>query len=367
MRFFRFLKKFSLFCLILLFPLNVFARNFMDVPTYHKHFQAVAHLSDLGVINGYPNGSFQPQKGISRAEAIKILIAADFSQSQIGNALDWHQAQGHRYATFRDVSINEWFAPYVELAYRYGIIEGYPDGTFRPQNTINFAEALKIILLTNDVDTRRIRFNETPLLYVKKGDWFARYFGYAHNKNLINREKFYHPAQAITRGEFAEIVYRLKSIQKKGPQTFQASSQYHSNEYTITIPRLNVINVNVSFADPHNSKNALSVLKGGLGHYLSPPGNGKKMVLFGHSSGYSWDNSSYKHVLRQIDHIKQGDLIYINYQEKGYIYRTNNKEILPARQLDVIMKDYGYEEVAMYTCWPPDSISHRYVVYANRL
>lgn len=366
MRFFQLLKKFGLFSLILLFPLNVFARGFVDMPTYHKHFQAVAHLSDLGVINGYPNGSFQPQKSISRAEAIKILIAADFSQSEINRTLDWHRAQNHRYATFRDVPINDWFAPYVELAYQHGVVEGYSDGTFKPHNTINFAEALKIILMANNVDAKRTRFNETPLLYVKRSDWFARYFGYAYNKNLISRQKFYHPAQAITRGEFAEILYRLKTIQKNGQPMYQANSQPYSNEYTITIPRLNVINVGVSFADPYNSASALGVLKGGMGHYLSPPGNGHKMVLFGHSSGYSWDNSSYKHLLRQIDRIEINDLIYINYQEKGYIYRVSRKEIMPAGQLDAVMKDYGYEEVAMYTCWPPDSISHRYVVYANR-
>ena len=374
MRFFQSLKKFGLFCLILLMFSSVFlyipqagARSFADVPSYYKHRQAISHLSNLGIIDGYLDGSFQPQRSMSRAEAIKLLVAANFDQTSISQALGWHQERNHWYATFYDVPTEDWFAPYVELAYQNGIVEGYLDGNFKPHKTINFAESLKIILLANNVDTSRIRFNEAPLLYVKGGDWFARYFGYAYNKNLINREKFYHPAQPMTRGEFAEILYRLKTIQTNGLQAFQANSSAYSDEYTITIPSLNIVNVNVSFADPYSSDRAIGVLKGGMGHYLSPPGSGRKMVLFGHSSGYSWDNSSYKHLLRQIDRIKVNDLIYINYKEKGHIYRVRKEEVMPANQLNKIMKDYGYEEVAMYTCWPPDSISHRYVVYAGKI
>ncbi len=221
-----------------------------------------------------------------------------------------------------------------------------------------------MIIETYSVDVRRIRFTERPLLYVRGNDWFARYFEYAYDANLINRKKFYHPARQMTRGDFVEILYRLKTIKEEGLSQFPVRAGALSNEYTMTIPRLNLIDINVSFADPYNARNALTVLKNGLGHYLSPPGSGEKMVLFGHSSGYNWDSSSFKQVLRQIDQLKVGDMIYINYEERGYAYQIRNQEILPANKLNTVMNDYGYEELAMYTCWPPDSVSHRYVVYA---
>ena len=141
MRFFQFLKKLGLFCLVLLVFSSVFlhvpqadARSFPDVPNYHKHRQAISYLSDLGVINGYLDGSFQPQRSISRAEAIKLLVAANFDQLSVSQALDWHKERNHWYATFYDVPMKDWFAPYVELAYQNGIIQGYPNGSFQPHN-----------------------------------------------------------------------------------------------------------------------------------------------------------------------------------------------------------------------------------------
>lgn len=350
----------------LLIPLSVAAKTFSDVPTYHKYWLAISQLSDLGVVDGYPDGSFHPEQTISRAEAAKLLVSSIKSDEFIRKAASSFVKSGFS-SPFSDVSFNEWFGPYVVMAKQYGMADGYPDGSFKPGNTINFAEGLKMILQSYGADVQSERFVERSLLYVKGHEWFAPYFNYAYNHNLINTDKFYHPAQLMTRGEFAEILYRLKTIKEKGLRQFPVNQTSFSNEYTITIPRLGIVNVDVSFANPYDSAGALGTLKGGMGHYLSPPGGGGKMVLFGHSSGYSWDNSSYKHLLRQIDRLEIGDFIYINYQERGYIYQVRNKDILPAGQLNTVMTDYGYEEMAMYTCWPPDSISQRYVVYAARL
>ena len=366
MYFLRFLQKLGLFSLMLLLPITVSAQAFWDVPAHHKHHQAVSHLSDIGVISGYQDGSFQPDRTVSRAEAVKLLITSVKSKDLIQKIMDSYLKDGYP-SPFFDSPLREWFGPYVAMARQYSIVGGYSDGSFRPHNTINFAEGLKIALETYGINVRSERFIHTPLLYMQGHEWFAPYFSYARNHNIINPDKFYHPAQLMTRGEFAEIIYRLKTIREDGLQKFQTTNRSFSDEYTITIPKLDIINVNVEFANPHDPDGALGVLKGGMGHYLAPPGSGHKMVLFGHSSGYNWDNSSYKHLLRQIDRLEPGDLIQVNYQEKGYVYRISNKDILPADQLNTVMKDYGYEEMALYTCWPPDGISHRYVVYAARI
>ena len=204
---FRFLKKLGLICLGLCVPMVVFAQSFADVPNHHKYYQAVANLSDLGVVSGYSDGSFQPQKTISRAEAAKLLITSVKSKSFIDTVSG--RLQGN---PFYDVQLREWFGPYVALTAQYGITGGYPDGSFRPHNTINLAEALKMILEAYGVNTVYARLNQTPLLYVQGNEWFASYFAYAYDKNLINRDKFYHPAQQMTRGEFVETLYRLKTI-----------------------------------------------------------------------------------------------------------------------------------------------------------
>jgi len=350
----------------LITPLATYARSFSDVSSYYKHYDAIDYLSDSGLVGGYADGNFKPDSNINRAEFTKVVISAAFDDDVDTCIAD--NSQTHwTYMFFPDVPIDKWFAKYVCTAKVNGVVSGYSDGSFKPGNSINFAEGLKIILDAYSTNAGRTRTINSTLLYISDGDWYAPYFSYAYNKNLINRDKFYHPAQYMTRGEMAEIIYRLETIEESGGDEFEEESSVDSDEYTITIPRLNIINLNVSFADPYNSKKALETLKNGLGHYLSPPGDGKKLVIFGHSSGYSWDDSAYKTILRQINKIQTGDEIYINYQEKGYAYQVYKNEILAAKQLNSIMTDYGYEELALYTCWPPDSIKQRYVVYASPL
>jgi len=357
-----FIKKLVFLLVGLMVPLVSYAQFFGDVPSYHQYADAIEDLAYQGVISGYPDGTFKPDQTINRAEFVKIIVESQFSDLDIETCLADHTMPTWAYVYFDDVPYQSWFSKYICVAATHGIVAGYPDGTFHPSQPINFAEALKILLESAQVDVRTVRFAEHPLLYVKSSDWFSRYFIYAHNKALINPQKFYHPGQLVTRGEMADLIYRFNENARGGSPAFP--EQTHSTEYTLTIPKLNIINLNVSFADPYNAKKALEVLKYGLGHYLSPPGGGQKMVIFGHSSGYNWDTSSYKQVLRQINKLEAGDRIYINYHERGFVYEVVNKEILPAQNLAAIMNDYGYEELALYTCWPPDSIKQRYVVHA---
>jgi len=349
----------------LLVQQTAYAKSYPDVSANHKNAKSIAALSDQGIINGYANGEFHPDGLINRAEAVKILVGTKFDKSIIEKALDRHKELRHRYVIFPDVKIGEWFGKYVEMAYQNKIVKGYPDNTFKPGNNINFAEALKVILESYKVDYNSLAFKDNPLLLVKREDWFAPYFTYAQEYNLINQNKFYHPGQLITRGEFVEIIYRLQTVINSDLPEFIADKLPTSNEYRITIPRLNIIDLPVSFADPQNEKAALDVLKRGLGQYLATPGSGKKMVLFGHSSGYSWDNSPYKTLLKQIDKIKTGDKVYINYREKGYVYEIFKSDIILATEDYKLMENQNKNELALYTCWPPNQIKYRYVVYGK--
>ncbi len=341
------------------------ARSYPDLPAGHKHYQAVMDLTEKGIVQGYPDGRFGPERTLNRAEAVKMLVGAQFDPSTIASALDHHRMNRHRYAAFPDVLLKEWFAPFVEVSRQNRIIQGYPDGLFRPASSINFAEALKVILESHGVEEGSATFRQNPLLLVQRGEWFEPYFSYAYEHNLISQSKFYHPGQLITRGEFAEVIHRLQSIQQSGLPQYIEPFPASSDEYTVTIPKLGIIGLKVSFADLYNEKGALSILKDGLGSYLSRPGQGKKTILFGHSSSYSWDKSPYTTILRQINRLADGDMIYVNYREKGYAYKIYKSEIIPASQDKKLLENRSENEIALYTCWPPDSIRERYVVYAK--
>ena len=107
--------------------------DFSDVAADKWYNNAVSTLSNMGVIGGYADGTFRPDAPISRAEFAKIAVS--FTQNN-GSAV---------YNYFTDVKTTDWFAPYVTAAKDAGLIEGYSDGSFKPESKITRAEACAIV------------------------------------------------------------------------------------------------------------------------------------------------------------------------------------------------------------------------------
>ncbi len=107
--------------------------EFSDVPADKWYNNAVSTLCNMGVIGGYADGTFRPNAPISRAEFAKIAVS--FTQNN-GSAT---------YNYFTDVKTSDWFAPYVTAAKDAGLIEGYSDGSFKPESKITRAEACAIV------------------------------------------------------------------------------------------------------------------------------------------------------------------------------------------------------------------------------
>jgi len=99
---------------------------------------AVARLGALGIIAGYPDGTFKPEQPVTRAEFAKIIVSA----LGVGEAAQY--AAGA--TKFPDVAADHWATGYINVAVDVGIINGYPDGTFLPENQVTFAEAIKMIV-----------------------------------------------------------------------------------------------------------------------------------------------------------------------------------------------------------------------------
>ena len=107
--------------------------NFSDVSADKWYNNAVSTLCHMGVLGGYSDGTFRPNAPITRAEFAKIAVS--FAQAN-GSAV---------YSYFTDVKTTDWFAPYVTTAKDSGLIEGYSDGSFKPENRITRAEACAIV------------------------------------------------------------------------------------------------------------------------------------------------------------------------------------------------------------------------------
>ncbi|MFA4891664.1 MAG: S-layer homology domain-containing protein, partial [Candidatus Gracilibacteria bacterium] len=116
------------------FSMVAFAGSFPDVPEDHVNYKAIQYLKDHGYIGGYGDLTFKPENEINRAEATRIIVSA-LNIAQDNEAV----------VLFGDVPKDQWFFPYVMGAYKAGIVSGDDDGKFRPGDTINLAESLRIV------------------------------------------------------------------------------------------------------------------------------------------------------------------------------------------------------------------------------
>lgn len=107
--------------------------SYTDVASTDWYNNAISTLSNMGIISGDPSGAFRPDDSITRAEFTKI--AAGFFD-KAGDYVD---------GTYEDVSSSDWYADFIDAAVDLGLIEGYPDGTIRPEATITRAEACTIV------------------------------------------------------------------------------------------------------------------------------------------------------------------------------------------------------------------------------
>ena len=105
--------------------------SYTDVASNAWYNTAVSTLSSMGIITGYPDGTFRPNANITRAEF--VAIAARFDPNGDKTA-----------AAFSDI-LNHWAKDEISIAYNNSWVDGYPDGTFLPQRNISRAEAMTLV------------------------------------------------------------------------------------------------------------------------------------------------------------------------------------------------------------------------------
>ncbi len=176
--------------------------RFSDVPATHPYAAAIQYVQDQGIVTGYPDGTFRPDQRINRAEFIKLVMDMTF-----GNAVSlcdpaatilFPDTGERMMLSFPDVPASSWYARHACIAKQNRIVAGYPDGTFRPTNNISFAEAAKII-----VNAMAIPTSPDPV-------WYKPFMNALAGKNAIP-SSITGPDALLTRGEMAEVIYRLKN------------------------------------------------------------------------------------------------------------------------------------------------------------
>lgn len=165
-------------------------QKFTDVSAKHPYQSAIAWGQEQQILQGYPDGSFGPDKTIKRAELLKIIV----------EAMDVDVSTYEEPTGFIDVDETSWYAPYLRYAKQADIIQGYADNTFKPDSDVNAAEALKMTYKTLQIDTP-----ET------EGDWFAPFFSHAKGKQVLFANNL-RPEERITRKDVMWIVWKLRQL-----------------------------------------------------------------------------------------------------------------------------------------------------------
>lgn len=175
---------------------TVYEQLFSDVAVNSAYDTAIRYLVSIGVLEGYSDGTFLPDATVNRAELLKIILEAKGITPDTG-----------RYANcFPDVT-TEWYAPYVCYAAHVDWIQGYDDGFFRPANTVNKAEALKMVLNAFNFAVSDPPV-QTSFSDVDVTEWYAPYVAVADGFGLLEESGTFDGAEGRTRAEIAEEVFR---------------------------------------------------------------------------------------------------------------------------------------------------------------
>lgn len=200
---------------------------FSDVTSTHGHVAAINWLAANGIVEGYSDGTFRPDNQINRAEFLKMLYET------IG--MEGHDSTELR---FIDVPSSGWYVKYVKEAFATGVVNGYPDSTFRPANYINFVEAVKIVMNGYfDVDAlygdgeEYLPCSEDLMGYgnVDTSAWYWKYLHVADELCILdfnhaaNYGSGYNPSANISRADMAEMLYRAQTLKDNEELTMYSS------------------------------------------------------------------------------------------------------------------------------------------------
>lgn len=250
------------------------AKPFSDVNKDSSFFIPISYLKEKGLVQGFSDGTFHPERPVTRAEALAMILKTtnakedaassgaqnidDKNPIQInlpknakitiqnlatGELKTFDNIEGLRFdvnsgnATltvltkdmgkpFRDVSQKDWFYHTVARAKHLGIISGdAKKNLFRPRATINLAETLRMLFASGGIKTE---LAQTPALPgIPKDAWYAKDMAYAISATMLTQQEngsVFPPHEKLNRGEMALLLYRY--LQTKEGAVFGYASWY---------------------------------------------------------------------------------------------------------------------------------------------
>lgn len=277
------MKNISLFCRIAIITSSVlmniavaYAESgpFADIPENSPYYVPTKFLHEQNLLTHFSDGNFYPQKTITRAEALAMILTVSGKKFGVGTSSDFeYNAKNPTIIIlpksmtitvqnlltgektdiqnvndiqidvtsgdakikilkktgaklFKDVSEKDWFYEVVMEGKRLGVASGVRDGTyFSPNSPINLASALRMLFKANNIATELTDGTLPP--GVDENAWYAKDIMYAVSRSIVTQlEKggIFPPHKNLRRGELALLLYRF--VQSKNGKTFGYASWY---------------------------------------------------------------------------------------------------------------------------------------------
>lgn len=174
---------------------------YSDVPTTYTFFSNIMNLSVAGIVNGFGNGVFLPNSGVTRGQMAKFIRKA------------YGFTPNTACGTFTDVPDTNTFHIEIMTLKCLGIVNGYPDGSFRPDNFITRAEAMKFVMQgirVRENNSEYLRYNGSVLRYsdVPLNYPFYEVIMAANDAGIVNGygDNTFRPTATVTRGEMSKMI-----------------------------------------------------------------------------------------------------------------------------------------------------------------
>ena len=181
-------------------------KDYAPVTFVNRKAAELNRTDHLAFLSGYANGTFEPDRNMTRAEVTTMfarLLAEKMAADQTYSN------------TFSDVAKSHWAANYIGYMQQFGIITGYADGSFRPDASVTRAEFAAIASRFEALTEGTKSFSDVP-----SSHWAAKYINFAATRGWVNgyADGTFRPNNSITRAEVAAVTCRL--LERNADQSY---------------------------------------------------------------------------------------------------------------------------------------------------
>ncbi|MFH1720799.1 MAG: S-layer homology domain-containing protein [Patescibacteria group bacterium] len=196
--------------------------KFEDINVGEWYQDDVYYLATEGIITGYEDSTFKPGNEITRAEFLTLLMRA-LEEKGYFTYECWYPEMcafsGDTKPIFKDVTTGEWYANYIYKAREAGIVDGYKDGTFKPNDLISRAEAVKMLsnaMQQVEIMGERQEIENLDFEDVSGEDWYFDSIKEARSLGIVQgvQPRKFEPLRSINRAESAKIIRKSLGVMR---------------------------------------------------------------------------------------------------------------------------------------------------------